>query len=132
MFYKKQKNGIYSQNNFELFSKHYKQSGGESNFDNYFDKDENFVIIKDEIKEKIVFFEHNLAMDGVVNDFQLIFCRNVLIYFDNKLKNRVFTLFDDSLSSHGFIVLGNSEVIDKDLVNFKQFNSKEKIYQKVR
>lgn len=128
----KAKNGIYSKGSFDLFSKHYYESGGNKEFDNYFDIYDHFVTVKDSIKEKMLFFEHNLAMDSVINEFQLIFCRNVLIYFDNQLKSKVFKLFDNSLSSHGFLVLGNSEMIDKKLVNFNQFDKKDKIYKKVR
>lgn len=128
----KAKNGIYSKSSYELFIKHYYQSGGEMNFSSYFDIYDDFVTVKDSIKEKILFFEHNLAMDGVMNEFQLIFCRNVLIYFDKELKTKVFKLFDDSLKDYGFLVLGESEVIDKDLVNFKQFDIETKIYQKKR
>ncbi|MEA3289541.1 MAG: CheR family methyltransferase [Campylobacterota bacterium] len=127
----KAKNGIYSKNSFDLFKQHYKKSGGNEKFENYFDIEDDYVIIKDDIKEKIVFLEHNLAMDSIINEFQLIFCRNVMIYFDSNLKNRVIKLFDDSLVNNGFLVLGSSEVIDKSYTNFKKFTTKEKIYQKI-
>ncbi len=128
----KAKNGIYSKSSYELFTKHYYQSGGKESFSNYFKVYDNFVTIKNHIKEKILFFEHNLAMDSIINKFQLIFCRNVLIYFDKKLKTKVLNLFNDSLDNYGFLVLGNSEMIDKDFINFKQFGTKTKIYQKKR
>lgn len=85
--------------------------------------------LKDEIKEKVLFFRHNLSIDGKVNDFQLIFCRNVIIYFDNELKDRVFKLFQDSLDSYGFLVLGESESLDKSKV-FDNIDKKNKIYKR--
>lgn len=128
----KAKNGIYSKNSYELFTKHYYQSGGEESFGNYFDICDDFVVVKDFIKDKVLFFEHNLVMDSVINQFQLIFCRNVLIYFDLVLKERVFNLFDESLDNYGFLVLGSSEMINKELLNFQQLDIKTKIYQKRR
>ena len=129
---KKAKNGIYSKNSYNLFTKHYYQSGGEESFSNYFDINDDFVIVKDFIKEKVLFYEHNLAMDSIINQFQLIFCRNVLIYFDKELKTKVFKLFNESLENYGFLVLGDSEMIDKNLKDFKKFDSKIKIYQKTK
>jgi chemotaxis protein methyltransferase CheR len=94
---KNAENGLYSKENYNLFLKHYYQGGGNQSFSKYFNDHSKFVEIKDEIKERVLFFRHNLALDSKINDFQLIFCRNVIIYFDNDLKNKIFELFRDSL-----------------------------------
>lgn len=123
------KNALYSTQSYNIFLKHYYQAGGNESFSSYFKKHNNFVELKDEIKEKVLFFRHNLSIDGKVNDFQLIFCRNVIIYFDNELKDRVFKLFQDSLDSYGFLVLGESESLDKSKV-FDNIDKKNKIYKR--
>jgi len=124
------KNAIYSNNNFKLFSKQYKESGGKYELEKYFTSYDDFHILNDEIKEKVLFFRHNLTTDGVLNEFQLVFCRNVIIYFDSVLKQRVFDLFDDSLEEDGVLVLGESEGYDKR-ENFQTIDLNNKIYKKI-
>lgn len=123
------KNGIYSKESYNRFLKHYYEAGGEDSFSSYFDTNKDFVCVKDEIKERILFFKHNLAIDGKINDFQLIFCRNVIIYFDEELKHKIFKLFNESLDNYGFVILGESESLDNN-VNYITFDKKNKIYKK--
>jgi chemotaxis protein methyltransferase CheR len=127
---KKAKNGLYSDESFKLFMRHYYASGAEESFSEYFHKHKGFVEVKEFIKSKILFFEHNLTTDDVVNHFQIIFCRNVIIYFDEELKKSVFKLFDKSLERHGFLILGESETHDKEFKNYETFDSQCKLYQK--
>jgi len=123
------KNGIYSHENYQRFLENYQEASDEVEFYEYFDFFDNFVIIKEELKEKILFFKHNLVSDGVLNEFQLIFCRNVIIYFNNELKLKVFNLFDDSLQDDGVLVLGESEVYD-NRENFTTIDNINKFYKK--
>ena len=123
------KNGIYSKKNFANFLEHCENSSASFDFTSYFEQYEEFVMVKDFIKEKILFFRHNLASDGVLNEFQLVFCRNVIIYFDEELKHKVFNLFDDSLAPEGVLVLGKSESFD-NRVNFEVLHKSNKIYGK--
>lgn len=122
-------NGLYSKENYNIFLKHYYQAGGEESFSKYFKDHHNFVEIKEEIKDKILFFRHNLALDSKINDFQLIFCRNVIIYFDNELKCKIFELFRDSLDNYGFLVLGESESLDNNS-KYKAIDKINKIYKR--
>ena len=123
------KNGLYSKESYERFLKHYYQAGGNQSFSKYFISHDDFVEIDESIKDKILFFKHNLALDSKLNEFQLIFCRNVLIYFDKDLKNRIFDLFKDSLDSYGFLVLGESESLNNNL-NYVTIDEKNKIYKR--
>jgi chemotaxis protein methyltransferase CheR len=77
---------------------------------------------------------HNLVSDRSFNEFQLIFCRNVLIYFNKELQDKVLTLFDESLEKLGFLVLGSKENLRFSPVtkNYEYFSSKEKIWRKVK
>ena len=128
---KNAQNGLYSKENFNLFLKHYYQAGGNQSFSKYFDDHNEFVEIKEELKERVLFFRHNLALDTKINDFQLIFCRNVIIYFDNDLKNKIFDLFRDSLDSYGFLILGESESLESH-VDYKTIDKLNKIYKRKR
>ena len=125
------KNGIYSKESFKQFKKNYIKSGGKKDFDEWFDFDNNYVEVNSSIKEKVHFFQHNLVTDSVVNEFNLIFCRNVLIYFDNKLQKRVFKLIYDSLVRDCFLILGKSEAvhIDNGFIKHDKY-SQNRIFQK--
>lgn len=126
---KNAKNGLYSMQNYKQFLKHYYQAGGSESFSKYFNHFENFVQVKDEIKQRILFFRHNLVEDKKINDFQLIFCRNVIIYFDKELKTDIFELFNQSLDSYGFLVLGESESLDNH-EKFITIDKSNRIYKR--
>ena len=130
----KSRKGIYSITNFKEYSKNYFECGGQNSLNDYFVSDEKDSIINSELKENILFTNHNLVTDGVFKECQLILCRNVLIYFDNELQNKVLKLFYDSLPIHGFLVLGKKESLRFSVVyeNFKEIDRNEKIYQKIR
>lgn len=70
-----------------------------------------------------------MVEDKKINDFQLIFCRNVLIYFDKELKTNIFELFKQSLDSYGFLVLGESESLDNH-EKFLTLDKKNRIYKR--
>jgi len=106
------KKGIYPCDFIKKYTENYHESGGELSFSNYYHAKYDHVIINDSLKENIVFSNHNLVNDKSFGEMQLIMCRNVLIYFDKNLQNKVLTLFDESLSSHGFICLGLKESMD--------------------
>lgn len=122
------KNGLFPKKSYDIFLQHYYQSGGSESFSDYFNIFDEFVEIKDDIKKHLLFFKHNLATDGKINNFQIIFCRNVLIYFDWNLKNRISDLFLDSLDSYGFLVLGESEMVENK--NFSIYDKTNKIFKR--
>jgi len=123
------KNGIYSRKAFTLFKEHYAKSGAISQIENYFTEYESFFEIDKSIQKKILFFRHNLVTDAPLNEFQLVLCRNVIIYFDTELKHRVFNLFDDSLQKGGVLVLGESETYDSRK-NFITLDKENRLYEK--
>lgn len=103
------------------------------NFFDYFYQDGDHFVLKSEYLSKIEFVTHNLM---VVNEFPLfdvIFCRNVLIYFEKNLQNRVIDLLSDSLSSGGILCLGSKESL-RFMDSYSKFNAlsqTNKIYQKL-
>ncbi len=87
----------------------YRQAGGREDFSTYYLTDQNHAIIRQGLRKNTIFSQHNLVSDGVFNDFQLILCRNVMIYFDEVLRERVHDLFHKSLTSFGILGLGKKE-----------------------
>jgi chemotaxis protein methyltransferase CheR len=128
------KKGIYSIKDFKEYSNNYFSSGGKESFHKYFVSDGEKTIINSELKKDILFSRHNLVTDGVFKECQLILCRNVLIYFNEELQNKVLELFYNSLPVHGFLALGNKESLRFSSINdkFKIIDSKQKIYQKIK
>ena len=84
------------------------------------------------LENNIVFSAHNLAIDKSFNEFQLVICRNVLIYFNQKLQNNVINLFYESLCPFGFLGLGNKEslLFSDKRKNFEDVDREEKIFIK--
>jgi chemotaxis protein methyltransferase CheR len=79
-----------------------------------------------------VFAQHNLATDRSFNEFDLVICRNVLIYFGRQLQDRVLTLFDESLTRRGVLALGRKETLGGTTLEdrFEPLVSLEKIYRR--
>lgn len=126
------KNGIYSHESYALACSNFDQMGIEDTFDRYITKNENFVTIDEKIREKILFFQHNLVTDSSFNEFDIIICSNVIIYFDDNLQKRVFKLFYESLKFGGYLILGQSETIHSVFADkFKKCSDNNKMYKKV-
>lgn len=126
--------GIYDNGNFKEYTKNYYECGGKKSLKNYFISDEKHSMIQSELKQNILFSNHNLVADGVFKECQLILCRNVLIYFNNELQNKALELFYESLPVHGFLAIGKKESLRFSSVyeNFKEIDREEKIYQKIK
>ena len=120
-------NGLFPRKDFTNFESNYINSGGKKELQEWFEFEENFIEIKEHIKKKVLFFQHNLVTDASINEFHLIFCRNVLIYFNRNLQKVVFNTIDDSLYKRGFLVLGESEILPEKY-NYKIIGNK--IYKK--
>lgn len=126
------KQGIYSLKQMKLFSENYGLSGGTGAFSAYYCAQYGTAIFKEYLREKIVFSNHNLASDRSFNQFQLILCRNVLIYFQPQLQERVFQVFDDSLEDLGYLALGSKETMRFSQVaqRYQQTHTPYKIWRK--
>ena len=126
------KKGIYPINKIKEFTTNYQATGGTQSFSDYYMANYNSVIFEQSLKKNLVFAEHNLVTDSVFAEVNLVICRNVLIYFNKELQNRVINLFYDSLNNGGFLALGSKETIQfmSKADKFDTINSKEKIYKK--
>jgi chemotaxis protein methyltransferase CheR len=101
--------GIYSLDLLEAYEANYKASGGRQKLSDYYTARYESGIMRPMLKERIVFAQHNLTSDAAFTEFDVVFCRNVLIYFNKALQQRVHQLVDSSLRSEGFFALGQKE-----------------------
>lgn len=127
------KKGIFPLSQMKQYSENYILSGGKKLFSDYYTAKYDWARFDERIRTKMIAATHNLVSDRSFNSFQLIFCRNVLIYFDKPLQDKVLELFDDSLDKLGFLVLGAKENIRfaKIARKYEQLE-KEKIWRKVQ
>ena len=128
------KSGIFKVSSMQQYSENYINSGGQKDFSSYYRANYNLAKFDDELKSKMVFSTHNLVSDSSFNEFQLILCRNVLIYFEKQLQSRVLELFDKSLDNLGFLALGSKESIKFSSIasQYSPFDVKEKIWRKMK
>ena len=123
--------GIFPISQMKVYSENYILSGGEKDFSNYYTANYDSARFDKSLREKMILSTHNLVSDSSFNSFQLIICRNVLIYFDKKLQERVFHLFDDSLENLGYLALGTKETLRfSHLQNRYQHMEDQKIWKK--
>ena len=129
---KKAAEGIYALKDIQLYTANYQKAGGTHAFSDYFLAEYNYAIIDQSLKSNIFFTSHNLVTDGAFNEVQAIFCRNVFIYFDRSLQNRVANTFAESLTRGGFLCLGSKESLEFSSVidQFKGIDANQRIYQK--
>ncbi|MBN2639057.1 MAG: protein-glutamate O-methyltransferase CheR [Bacteroidales bacterium] len=129
---KKAKTGSFSIRNIKDYTSNYQQSGGRESFSDYYHATDNRVIFDKNLSKNIVFAEHNLVTDGVFAEVNMIISRNVLIYFNRELQNKVLNLMDRSLVTGGFLGLGSKETImfSEISAHYKAIDSKERIYKK--
>lgn len=127
------KKGVFPLRMMKQYSENYIASGGEKDFSHYYTANYGLAKFGDDLLEKMVFSQHNLVSDSSFNEFDLILCRNVLIYFDKELQGRALELFDDSLAKLGYLALGTKETIKFSTIQnrFQQLN-KEKIWKKIK
>lgn len=126
------KEGIFPMDLMKIYTSNYLKSGGQKDFSGYYIAHYNAALFDKSLRNNIVFAPHNLVSDQSFNEFQLILCRNVLIYFNQELQNKVMNLFYSSLCPFGILGLGNKESLlftDKQKF-FEPVDKKEKVFIK--
>jgi chemotaxis protein methyltransferase CheR len=125
-------NGMFPLSQMKSYSENYIASGGIKDFSSYYTANYSLAKFDAELKTKMIFSTHNLVSDRSFNEFQLILCRNVLIYFDRPLQFRVLQLFDQSLENLGYLALGTKETIDFSPISsaYKRVGT-DKVWRKV-
>lgn len=130
---KKAKDGIYPVDKIKEYTQNYQKAGGKNSFSDYYTARYESVILDQNLKKNIVFAEHNLVTDNVFAEVNMVVCRNVLIYFNKELQDRVFSIFEQSLVPGGYLCLGSKENLRFSGVfkDFEVLSDKEKVYKKL-
>lgn len=131
---KQAKKGCFPLQKMKGYTSNYVHSDGINDFSEYYFVWENQAVFNPALSKNIVFAQHNLVTDGSFNEFHLIVCRNVLIYFNRELQSRVHQLFLDSLAFNGFLALGNREGLSfpSNELCYQSFDDDERIYRRMR
>jgi chemotaxis protein methyltransferase CheR len=126
------KEGIFPISQMVHYTKNYQKAGGKSSLSDYYHAHHGGAILDSALLENVIFYPHNLATDESFNEFHLIICRNVLIYFNKQLQERVFGLFLKSLSPLGYMGLGKKEstLFATHPQFFESIDKEEKIYRR--
>jgi chemotaxis protein methyltransferase CheR len=120
---KKAKEGIYPIDLMQTYTSNYIKSGGTASFSDYYTAAYERVILKSSLRENVVFAQHNLASDASFNEFHVILCRNVMIYFNSHLQAHVHHLLHESLVMFGVLGLGAKETM--------KFSPHESAYEEI-
>lgn len=128
------KRGMINVKNMELNGKNYERYQGKSNLNDYFKQDGNMVSFDRSLLENVRFRKHDLVLGDVFSKFDLVLCRNVMIYFNQALQNAVLYKLHESLFKYGYLAIGSKEsLIWCDIANkFIVVNNEEKVYKKVK
>ena len=128
------KTGVYPLKNMELNEKNYIRFQGTGTFKDYYREENGMAIFHKELMANVSFRRHDLVLGDVFNKFDLILCRNVMIYFNQSLQNEVLKKFHESLFKYGYLAIGSKEsLIWCDYANrFIVVNNEEKIYKKIK
>jgi chemotaxis protein methyltransferase CheR len=129
----KARQGIVPVGSIKSHTANYQKSGGKQAFSDYYCAAYDAAILDKSLRENITFADHSLATDSVFSETQLVLCRNVLIYFNQKLQNRALGLFHESLSHRGLLGLGRKESIDFSgyATRFEPVVQPERIFRKL-
>jgi chemotaxis protein methyltransferase CheR len=126
--------GIFPLNRMQEYTENYIRAGGKRSFSEYYTAKYDGALFSPSLTRNTVFSQHNLVTDRSFAEFTIIFCRNVLIYFDRDLQNRVHTLFYDSLVMLGILALGSKESLRFSQYEpcYEKLHPRERLYRKVR
>jgi chemotaxis protein methyltransferase CheR len=132
MVLRKAKAGIFPLELMQDYTQNYLNAGGKRSFSEYYTAAYENAIFRSSLKENIIFSQHNLATDGSFNEFNVILCRNVLIYFNQSLQERVHKLLYESLAHFGVLGLGRQESLKftPHEHNYEALDKREKLYRR--
>ncbi|SDM43497.1 chemotaxis protein methyltransferase CheR [Catalinimonas alkaloidigena] len=126
------KEGIFPASQIAAYTSGYYAAGGKQEFSSYYVSNYGSIKFHSYLLTNVVFYPHNLATDSSFNEFHLILCRNVLIYFSRPLQERVFRLFDESLVDLGYLGLGKKETLALSDIqrHYSPVDKENRIYRK--
>jgi chemotaxis protein methyltransferase CheR len=115
------------------YTANYLRAGGKRSFSEYYTAAYDGAIFRPHLHENVIFSQHNLAMDSSFNEFHVILCRNVMIYFNERLQERVHNLLHASMVMFGVLGLGQQETIrfNTHEASYEELAHGEKLYRRV-
>jgi chemotaxis protein methyltransferase CheR len=127
------KEGIYPADLMHVYANNYAKAGGKRLFSDYYTSAYEYAILKSSLRENIVFAQHNLATDASFNEFHVILCRNVMIYFNRELQAHVHNLLHQSLAMFGVLGLGARETIKSSPYAdaYEEVDNAARIYRRI-
>jgi chemotaxis protein methyltransferase CheR len=130
---KKAKDGIYPIELMQTYTSNYIKAGGTRSFSDYYTAAYDRVILKSSLRDNVVFAQHNLASDASFNEFHVILCRNVMIYFNSELKAHVHHLLHESLVMFGVLGLGAKETMkfSPHEYTYEEIDSAARLYRRI-
>ena len=128
------KSGLFPIKNMRKYTNNYLQAGGKKAFSDYYSVTNMGVEFHPFLTKNVVFAQHNLATDRSFNEFHVILCRNVLIYFNKSLQKKVHELFYESLGRFGILGLGDKETLYyTDIADcYEEISGKHNLYKKIK
>jgi chemotaxis protein methyltransferase CheR len=125
--------GIYPLDLMKKYTQNYIRSGGTRAFSAYYTAAYDRVILRPSLRDRIVFARHNLVTDGTFNEFNLVLCRNVMIYFNRPLQSRVHRLLHASLATFGILGLGAHETltVTEMMEYYEEVDAAHRLYRRV-
>lgn len=129
----KAKNGIYQLSLMKEYTDNYIKAKCVGVFSQYYTADDKNAVFNEGIRKNIIWAQHNLVTDSSFNEFDVILCRNVMIYFNKSLQNKVHELLYGSLKANGMLGLGTAESLQFTVFEnrYKELDRKMKLFQKV-
>lgn len=126
--------GMFLLGRMQEYTANYISSGGAKAFSDYYRTVGDMVQFSAELLDPVVFAQHNLVTDADFNEFHLIVCRNVMIYFDRSLQDKVMDLLHRSLVRFGVLALGQKETLrfSRRAGDFEEIDAHEKIFRRVQ
>lgn len=123
--------GVYPADRAESFGSNYALAGGTAKLSHYYTEGYGGISMRESLRRNVLFFQHDLVSDYVFGEMHVIFCRNVLIYFDRDLKLRVLTKFRESLREGGLLCLGSAERLSAEELSlgFRELAPDARIYR---
>jgi len=126
--------GVFPLRDMREHTRSYHSAGGKHDFSAYYVTDQQSAVFRKSLSRHVIFSQHNLVCDSAFNEFHLIMCRNVLLYFDQTLRERAYQLFDASLTTFGWLVLGKQESLrfSGHAADYRELCDGMRVYRRLR
>jgi chemotaxis protein methyltransferase CheR len=127
------RDGVFPLSHMKEYSENYLRAGGKASLSAYYTAAYTKALFRKSLQRNVVFAQHNLVTDGSFNEFQVILCRNVMIYFNKTLQDRVHTLLHGSLVRLGILGLGRKESLRFTPYEaaYAEIDSSERLFRRI-